>query len=404
MIKIKNIKTKEILDSRGNPTVEVEIETNDGSFLGAVPSGASKGDYEALEIRDEDGRGVKKAQNNIRKIIAKAIKDKEFSSQKEIDDLLISLDGTENKCHLGVNAILPVSIAFSRALAADKNIPLYGYLREIFDVSLKGYSLPKPCFNLIEGGAHADNDLDIQEFMVVPQKQSFRENFKVASEIFESLRNILSKNFGQVAIGDEAGFAPKISKTDQALLLLKTAIENHPETMFGLDAAASQFFKDDKYSLEGQEMTRFQVLEFYKDLVNKFPIIFIEDPFSQDDWQGFEEITKELPEINILGDDLLTTNIKRIKEAQTRKACTGLILKPNQIGTVTETLEAAKLARASNWKILVAHRSGETKDNFIADLAVAVNAEYIKAGAPMSEERMVKYNRLMEIESELNKK
>lgn len=402
MLKVKNIKVKEILDSRSNPTIEVELEINKGRFLGAVPSGASKGEYEALELKDPDGKGVKKAIENVKKVITKAIKGKEFASQKEIDDLLISLDGTENKSKLGVNAILPVSIAFCRAFAAEKKIPLYKYIREIFGHSNK-YFLPKPCLNIIEGGAHAKNNLDMQEFMIIPQKESFRENFKIASEVFSSLKNILSKSSKEIPMGDEAGFAPDIYKTEQALFLLKSATE-HLEVKFGLDAAASQFFKEDKYNLEGQEMNRSQLLEFYKDLVSRFPIAFIEDPFSQDDWQGFEDITKELSlKIDILGDDLLATNIKRIKEAQSKKACTGVIIKPNQIGTVTETLEAAKLAKASSWKILVSHRSGETKDSFIADLAVGVGADYIKAGAPLSEERMVKYNRLMEIENELTK-
>lgn len=402
MSKVKSIKAREIKDSRENPTIEVELETNKRSFFGAVPSGASKGEYEALELRDLDGRGVKKAIDNVNKIIAKAIKGKEFVSQKEIDDLLISLDGTENKSKLGVNAILPVSIAFCRAQASEKKIPLYKYIGEIFGHSDK-YSLPKPCLNIIEGGAHAKNNLDMQEFMIIPQKESFRENFKIASGVFSSLKNILNKSFKEIPLGDEAGFAPDISKTEQALFLLKSAT-GHLEVKFGIDAAASQFFKEDKYNLEGQEMNRSQLLEFYKDLVSRFPIAFIEDPFSQDDWQGFEDITRELSlRIDILGDDLLATNIKRIKEAQLKKACTGVIIKPNQIGTVTEALEAAKLAKAASWKILVSHRSGETKDNFIADLAVGIGADYIKAGAPLSEERMVKYNRLMEIENELTK-
>jgi len=403
-MKIKNINPKEIKDSRGNPTVEVEIETGKGKFLGACPSGASKGKHEAIELRDEDGKGVKKAISNIKKIIAPEFKGKEFNGQKEIDEVLIKLDGTENKSRLGVNAILPVSIAFCRAFAAENKIPLYKYIRQIFNPQLFTYNFPKPCFNIIEGGAHAENDLDIQEFMVIPQKQSFRENFVIASQIYQNLKEILEKS-GEPGQGDEGGFAPKISKTEKALFSLKGAIEKFPETRIGLDAAATQFFKDGKYFFEGNELTRTELFDFYKDLVNEFPMItFIEDPFSEEDWTGFSEINRQLSgKINILGDDLLTTNVKRMKEAQDKKACSGTILKLNQIGTVTETLAAANLARSFGWKLLVSHRSGETHDDFIADLAVGIGADYIKAGAPTTPERMVKYNRVMEIESELSK-
>ncbi|MBU2539861.1 enolase [Patescibacteria group bacterium] len=454
-MKIRNIIPREILDSRGNPTIEVELEipmvkpsrisrfhrgsstksglnrvgTNNGNFLASVPSGKSKGKYEALELRDEDGKGVKKAISNIKKIVAPALKDKEFSNQREVDDFLIKLDGTENKSRLGVNAILPVSVAACRALATDQNLPLYKYIAQLAGLR-NPLNLPKPCFNIIEGGAHVpmveplrisrlnrgsstksgldkvgtDGSLDIQEFMVIPQKQNFRDNFRVGSEIFQSLKEILIKNFGKnnLKIGDEKGFAPQVSKTEQALYLIKSAIEKHPDTKIGLDAAVSQFYQDGRYKIENQELNRSELLGFYKDLIDKFPIIFIEDAFAEDDWQGFEEITKELSDkIIIFGDDLLTTNIKRIKEAQAKLACNGLILKPNQIGTVTETLEAVKLARAADWKILVAHRSGETTDDFIADLAVGIGAEFIKAGAPITPERMVKYNRLLEIEEDI---
>lgn len=434
MTKIKKIKVKEILDSRGNPTVEIELETNKGKFSASVPSGASKGKYEALELRDEDGKGVKKAISNIKKIISPAIKNKEFSSQKEVDETLIELDGTENKSHLGVNAILPVSIAVCRALAADQKIPLYKYIAQLVENGspkilgeLFSQKLPRPCFNIIEGGAHvhphtkrddaiggntkedssrsgvgARNNLDLQEFMIIPQKRTFRENFKVASDIYQILKDDLIKNFGQdtIKIGDEGGFAPPLSETERALYVLVGSIKNHPDTKIGLDAAASQFYKEDKYCLEGNNLTRTGLLDFYKNLIAKFPIIFIEDPFSEEDWPGFQEARIEL-KIDIFGDDLLVTNIKRIKEAENKKACNGLILKPNQIGTVTETIEAAKLAKSYGWKILVAHRSGETNDDFIADLAVGVGADFIKSGAPVTPERMVKYNRLLEIENEI---
>jgi enolase len=408
MLKIKSIKAKEIFDSRNNPTVEVEIETGPrgypGKFSASVPSGASKGKTEAVELRDEDGKGVKKAIGNIKKIIAPAIKNKDFSSQREVDGILIKLDGTENKSRLGVNAILPISMAVCRAFAALEKLPLYRYIRKIYNSQIIDYNLPKPCFNIIEGGAHAENELGVQEFMIIPQKKYFRENFKIGSEIYQALKNILLKDSDKTSleIGDEGGFAPKLSKTEQALYPLLNSIKDYPETKIGLDCAASQFYKDDKYQLDGQDFTRSGLLDFYSEIITRFPIIFIEDPFSQDDWQGFEEITKKFfGKINIIGDDLLTTNIKRIKEARAKSACNGLILKPNQIGTVTETLEAGSLAKEAGWKIIVSHRSGETMDDFIADLAVGVGADFIKAGAPVTPERMAKYNRLLEIEGEV---
>ena len=400
--KIKNLRAKEILDSRQNPTVEVEIETNKGKFSASVPSGASKGEYEALELRDKDA-GVKTAIKNVNKIICPKLIGKDPVQQREIDKLMIDLDGTENKSKLGANAILAVSIAVCRAAAATEKLPLYEYISKLAGVR-HPLTLPQPCFNFINGGKHAEKGLDIQEFMVIPQKKSFAENLAAASRIFQNLKEILIKNYGETAIklGDEGGFVPPISNAQQALFLLKNASENNPEIKFALDCAASQFYKEGKYHLEGKELTRSGLLDFYKELINTFPIIFIEDPYGQDDWEGFKEITKELgKKIDIFGDDLLATNIKRIKEAHSRNACTGAIIKPNQIGTVTETIEAAKLAKSFEWKIMVSHRSGETLDDFIADLAVGVGAEFIKAGASSKEERMVKYNRLVKIEQEL---
>ncbi|MFA5878190.1 MAG: enolase [Candidatus Staskawiczbacteria bacterium] len=403
-MKIRNIKVKGVADSRGNPTVEVGIETNKGKFSASVPSGASKGKYEALELRDADGKGVKKALAHVKKIIAPAITNKEFENQEEIDKVLIALDGTENKSNLGVNAILPVSLAVCRALASSQGLPLYKYIARLANNS-SPLGFPKPCFNVINGGAHAKNNLNIQEFMIIPQKGSFRENFKLASDIYTCLHDELLKNFGEeaVKIGDEGGFMPKDINSERALYILNNAIKNYPGTKIGLDSAASQFYSNSRYNLDGKELTRQGLLDFYKDIIFKFPIIFIEDPFGEEDWEGFAQINRELGnKINIFGDDLLATNIKRIAEAENRKACAGLILKPNQIGTVTETLDAVKLGREFGWKILVAHRSGETCDDFIADLAVGIGAEFIKAGAPLTPERMAKYNRLLEIENELH--
>lgn len=432
MSKIKTIKAREIKDSRGNPTIEVKLETDSPaskkSFLASVPSGASTGKNEALELRDKDNKGVSSAIKNINKIIAPKLKGKDVVSQKEIDDLMISLDGTENKSKLGANAILAVSIAVCRAGADARKFPLYKYIRDLCDSSLRGvatakqFKLPLPMFNILEGGAHvhrqakpagipnakgggAKNNLDIQEFMIVSQKKTFAENLMTGSKVYQKLKEVLLKNYGQSAItmGDEGGFAPPISSTQQALFLLKTAKENE-EVKIALDCAASQFYKEGKYYLDQKEFTRAGLLDFYKELVNSFSFISIEDPFDEEDWEGFKEITKEISsEISIIGDDLTTTNIKRIKDAHNKSACNGVILKPNQIGTITETISAGKLAKSFEWKIIVSHRSGETLDDFIADLSVGIGADFIKSGSPTKEERMVKYNRLMEIENELNK-
>lgn len=402
MAKVKDIIAREIKDSRGNPTVEVELETEKGSFIASVPSGASTGMAEALELRDQDGKGVFDAIKNVNKIIALKLKNHNVEEQAKIDKLLIELDGTENKSKMGANAILAVSMAVCRAGALAKKIPLYQYIAILAGVGglLK---IPLASFNILEGGVHAKNNLDIQEFMVVPQKKSFAENLMTGSKTFQNLKEILVKNYGGNAniMGDEGGFAPPISSTQQALFLLKNAIKKQ-DIKITIDCAASQFYKNGKYYLDGKEFTRSALLDFYKEIINIFPIIFIEDPFAEDDWEGFRQITKELSsKISVIGDDLTTTNIKKIKEAHNKLACNGVILKLNQIGTVSETIEAAKLAKSFSWKTIVSHRSGETMDDFISDLAVGIGADFIKSGSPTKEERMVKYSRLLEIEKEL---
>lgn len=415
MNKIKSIKAKEIKDSRGNPTIEVELITEKGSFMASCPSGASTGKNEALELRDADGKGVSTAINNVNKIISPNLTGRNPEDQKELDDLMIELDSTENKSKLGANAILPVSIAICRAAAESEKLPLYQYIAQLSES--KNLHIPFASFNFIEGGAHAvgRNNLDTQEFMVVPQKKTFTENLMIANTIFGNLKETLTKNYGaDLKMGDEGGFAPQISKTEQALLLLKSAIGNLG-VKIAIDCAASQFFKGGKYFLEGKEFSRNNLIDFYRDLVSRFEIISIEDPFAEEDWQSFQEISKELSrsenngrsltksgsEIIIVGDDLTTTNIKRIKEAKNKEACNGIIIKPNQIGTVSEAIEAAKLAKSYNWKIIVSHRAGETADTFIADLSVGVRADFIKSGSPSQTERMLKYNRLLEIGKEL---
>ena len=405
MSKIKLIIAREIADSRGNPTVEVEVETDKGSFKASVPSGASTGKNEALELRDIDSKGVNVAIANVNEIIAPKIKGKNPENQKEIDKLMIQLDGTENKSKLGANAILGVSMAVCRAGAASKKIPLYKHLAELAE-NKSSLFVPLPMFNILNGGRHAKNNLDIQEFIIIPKKKTIAENLVVCNDIFNKLKNVIKNQFGEdcLELGDEGGFAPPISSTEKALFLLGGATDGHADVKFALDCAASEFYKNGKYILEGKELIRSQMLEFYTDLIERFSIISIEDPFADDDWQGFKEITKKLSDKIIIGDDLTTTNIKLIKEARNKEAINGVLIKPNQIGTVTETIEAINMTKSFGWKTAVSHRSGETMDDFIADLAVGTGANFLKAGSPAKEERMVKYQRLLQIEKELSQK
>lgn len=404
MSKIKNIIAVEAKDSRNKPTVQVEVETEDGIFTASVPSGASTGSNEALELRDSDGRGVQTAINNVNQIIAPKLNGQSVVNQKDIDNLMLELDGTENKSKLGANAILGVSMAVARAGAAAQKMPLYKHIAQLAGNNEKLFS-PLPMFNIINGGAHAKNDLEIQEFMVVPQRSTMQENLILGNEIFGKLKEAVRANFGDehLGLGDEGGFAPPIAKAEQALFLLKNATEGHEnEVKFALDCAASEFYKDGKYVLEGRELTRSEILEFYKDLVARFGIISIEDPFSEDDWQAFEDFVSQMGDkITIVGDDLTTTNIKRIKDAHGKKAINAVLIKLNQIGSVSETIEAINMTKSFGWKVIVSHRSGETLDNFIADLAVGTGANWLKSGSPAKEERMVKYQRVVEIENEL---
>ncbi|MDI6882895.1 MAG: phosphopyruvate hydratase [Patescibacteria group bacterium] len=410
-LKIRRIKAREIFDSRGKPTVKAEVKTDQGVFSASVPSGVSKGRYEAVSLRAEE------VIKNIEEIIALRLKGEDVSNQKKIDQIQIELDGTKNKSKLGANATLAVSIACLRAAAAVQNLSLYKYLSETYNLQLTTYNFPSPCFNILEGGVHAGNDLDIQEFMVIPQRESFKENLRAGVETYHWLKEILKKKFGKQAtkMGDEGGFAPPIKYTRDALDLIIEAIKQagcEGAVKIALDCAASQFYKNGKYHFEDGEKTGEELLNFYQNLLKDYPILFIEDPFDQDDWQSFQTFQKicneswrleefVTDEILLVGDDLTVSNPKRIKEANKKKACKGIILKPNQIGTVTETVEAARLAKEFGWKIIVSHRSGETNDDFIADLAVGIGADFIKSGAPGPKERMAKYNRLLEIEKEL---
>jgi len=414
MPKIKNIKAREILDSRGNPTLEVELETDFGNFLASVPSGASKGKHEALELRDGEkkyfGKGVKKAIKNVEKVISKKLKGFNVMKQREIDQILINLDGTENKSRLGANAICGVSMAACKAGAQAKKLPLYKYIRTLSDISYTQYEIPRPSFNIINGGAHAGNDLDFQEFMVCPKAKNFSENLRVGAEIYHGLKEIISKKYGKLAtnLGDEGGFAPPIKNPEAAIKLILEAAKSlnyQNKTSIVLDVAASQFFDGEKYKTKVGSFSGKELTNFYLELVKKYPIEGIEDPFAQDDfenWKSFNfKIKSQKSKVLIIGDDLTVTNSKRIKMAKEKELCSGVIIKINQIGTVSEAIEAVKLAKSFKWAIMVSHRSGETTDNFISDFAVGIGADFIKSGAPARGERVVKYNRLLKIEEEL---
>jgi len=403
--KIKKIDAREILDSRGNPTVEVELETKDGKFISAVPSGASTGKFEAVELRDNDskkysGKGVLKAVENIKNIIAPMILGIDARKQGKIDRIMIEADGTENKSKLGANAILAVSMAVCRAGARSNDISLWQYIS-----GLSGFkpAIARPCFNIINGGAHAGGDLDIQEFMVIPEEISFAQNFEAGSEIYHILKNVLKENYGEKAIniGDEGGFVPPISNTIEALSLIKQAISKHSNTKIGLDCAATQFLKGKTYFLEKKDYNSSELLDFYKNIINNFPIIYLEDPYSEEDWPAWKNINEEIKNAIIIGDDLTVTNKNRLDKAVEENCITGIIIKPNQVGTISETIETIITAKKNKIKIIVSHRSGETTDDFISDLAVGVGAEFIKSGAPARGERLAKYNRLLKIEEEI---
>ncbi|MDD2731704.1 MAG: phosphopyruvate hydratase [Candidatus Pacebacteria bacterium] len=400
--RIKNIKAKEILDSRGNPTIEAELYTEKGIFKASVPSGASVGRYEAVELRDGDkerynGKGVLKAVKNITQIISPKIKGEDPKNQKKIDNLMIELDKTDDKSKLGANAILAVSLAVSRAGAGSKEINLWQHLKELIG-NQKDVFMPLPCFNIINGGAHSNNELDIQEFMVIPQYNSFSENLKTGIDAYNKLKLILKKELKEeyLKIGDEGGFSPMISETYKALDFLTKAVSGYKDIKIGLDCAASQFFKDNKYFIDNKEFEAEDVLSFYNNLIKSYPLIYLEDPFDERDEKMWRIIKNQFINVIIIGDDLTATNKRIISDK--KDFISGVIIKPNQRGTITETLEAVRVAKDNGIKIIVSHRSGETEDDFISDLAVGIGADFIKSGAPYPKERMAKYNRLLKIE------
>ncbi|TFJ83796.1 hypothetical protein NSK_004898 [Nannochloropsis salina CCMP1776] len=416
---IKNIHAREIIDSRGNPTVEVDVTTEKGLFKASVPSGASTGIYEACELRDGGsrfmGKGVLTAVNNVNTIIAPKLVGQDETQQNALDQAMIDLDGTENKSKLGANAILGVSLAVAKAGAAAKGMPLYKYFGLL--AGNTHFVLPVPAFNVINGGSHAGNKLAFQEFMILPTgASSFKEAMQIGAEVYHNLKSVIKKKYGQDAtnVGDEGGFAPNIQNNKEGVELLMDAIKNAgylDKVVIGMDVASSEFrTKDDMYDLDfktkdndgSSKITGEQLGEFYKELARKFPIVSIEDPFDQDDWDSWVKFnTAVTKELQVVGDDLTVTNPKKIQEAADKSAANALLLKVNQIGSVTESIAAVKLAKKNGWGIMTSHRSGETEDNYIADLAVGLCAGQIKTGAPCRSERLAKYNQLLRIEEEL---
>ena len=406
-MKIKDVKAREILDSRGNPTVEVDVILENGvKGRAAVPSGASTGEREALEMRDDDnrfnGKGVLKAVNNVNTIIRDRVIGMDASNQKELDYTMIELDGTETKSKLGANAILGVSMAAMKASAIVEGKELYEYIGN-------GKTLPVPMMNIINGGAHADNKLDFQEFMIIPQRDTIHERVRVGAEVFHSLKKVLNDRGLSTGVGDEGGFAPDLESNSEGFELIMEAIEKAGYTpgkdvCMAIDVAASEFY-DGKYNLVGENrsLTTDELIDFYEELVNKYPIISIEDPVDENDWEGFTKVTERLGDkIQLVGDDLFVTNKKCLQQGIDNHAGNAILLKVNQIGTITETLETIDLAKSNGYKTVISHRGGETEDTTIADLAVGLDLGQIKTGSMSRTDRICKYNQLMRIEEELN--
>ncbi|GIL18240.1 MAG: enolase [Oligoflexia bacterium] len=409
MSEIISINAREILDSRGTPTIEVDVVTSQGNLgRAAVPSGASTGAHEACELRDGDksyylGKGVKKAVQNVREKIAHELIGFIVADQVGIDKLLIDLDGTDNKTKLGANAILGVSLACAKAAALDAGLPLYRYVG-----GSQAHKLPVPLMNVLNGGAHANNGLDVQEFMVVPTvNNSFSDSLRAGSEIFHTLKKILNEKGLSTAVGDEGGFAPVLKGNKEALELLMKAIEKAgykagDNVHLALDVAATELFKDDKYTWEGKKLSPAELMGVYKEWKTQFPLVSIEDGFSEDDWTGWKLVTENLgSKLQLVGDDLFVTNPKRLKMGIEKQVANALLVKVNQIGTLTETAEAVSLAQRHQYHTVMSHRSGETEDTTIADLAVALNCHQIKTGSLCRGERTAKYNQLLRIEEQL---
>ena len=411
MEKIKRIHAREILDSRGNPTVECDVVLEDGSFgRAAVPSGASTGIHEALELRDDDnkrylGKGVKKAIQNINELVNKEIINKQFEDYRAFDKAILELDGTENKSKIGANATLAASLAFAKSLSSHSSKDFFNFISESEE-----YLLPVPMMNIINGGSHADNDVDIQEFMIAPVgAPSFSEALRYGCEIFHSLKSILKSKNLNTNVGDEGGFAPNINSSAEVIEIILSAIEKaglkvNDDILLSLDVASTEFFKDNKYELkgEGKTLSSEEMVKYLENLSNNFPIYSIEDGMSEDDWDGWIELTKKIgTKLQLVGDDLFVTNIKRLQTGIDKKAGNAILVKLNQIGTLSETIDAINLGKENNFSSIISHRSGETEDTTIADLSVAVSAGQIKTGSLSRTDRTAKYNQLLRIEEKL---
>ena len=406
MSKIINIFGREILDSRGNPTVEVDIELESGvKATASVPSGASCGVHEALELRDGDkdryqGKGVLKAVNNVNTIIRDNLVGMESTNQREIDNKLMELDGTKDKSNLGANAILGVSLANLRASSIELNKELYEYLGD-------GKTLPRCMMNILNGGAHAENGLDVQEFMIIPSRDNYLDNLRMGSEIFHSLKSILKENNLSCGVGDEGGFAPNINSTFEALDLISKAVEGAnymlgKDVFLGLDVAASEFYENGKYKFEGRVCSKEDMLDFYVEMVDKYPVISIEDGMAEEDYDGWKILTDKLGDrIQLVGDDLFVTNKELLQKGIDLGIANAILLKVNQIGTVSETIDTINLAKENGYKTIVSHRSGETEDNYIADFAVGLDLGQIKTGSMSRSDRLSKYNRLIRINEKI---
>ena len=411
MSSIIDVYAREVLDSRGNPTVEVEVYTEAGAMGSAiVPSGASTGVHEAVELRDNDekrflGKGVETAVDNVNLEITDELVGWDVFDQVGIDNYLIELDGTENKSRLGANAILGVSLAVAKAAADENGQRLFEYIGGV-----NGKTLPVPMMNILNGGQHADNNVDIQEFMIMPVGgENFKESLRIGTEVFHNLKNVLKSRKLNTAVGDEGGFAPNLESNEEALQTIVEAIkkagyEPGKDVMIAIDAAASEFYEDGKYNMAGDNAVRTsdEMIEYYKNLVEKYPIISIEDGLAEDDWDGWKKLTQELgSKIQLVGDDLFVTNVKRLQKGIEMGVCNSILIKLNQIGTLTETLDAIELAKRHGYTAVISHRSGETEDTTIADVAVATNAGQIKTGSTSRTDRICKYNQLLRIEDML---
>jgi enolase len=428
MPKISAVHARQILDSRGNPTIEVDITLDDGAFgRAAVPSGASTGSHEAVELRDQDphlylGKSVLHAIEHVNNEIAQFLANNDPMNQVGIDNEMILRDGTQNTGRLGANAVLGVSLALSKAVAASLKIPYYRYIAQLyqtiqeemqFTVTPQSFEIPRPMFNVLNGGAHTSwETTDIQEFMIIPvQKKTFSEHLRMSSEIYHHLERVLDQKGYSTMVGDEGGFAPQLKSDEEAIEILLTAITNAgykpgEEVAIGLDAAMSELWKDDHYEMKvhKQNYTSEQLISMWQEWLRQFPIISLEDGLAEDDWAGWNQLNATLgKQVQIVGDDLLVTNIERIQKAIDQQSCNALLMKVNQIGTLTESLQAIALSKHAGWQVIVSHRSGETEDSSIADIVVGTSAGQIKAGAPARSERLAKYNQLLRIEEELTR-